>query len=108
MRSDILTTDNPISTQFSGNDLAQQGSKGQATQVTAQVIPSDTDSDFRVDFQVAVVDDLGRYDFTKIGSFTEEDRGDNGALASAFPISLHAFYRFEHISGIPCRVRLTG
>ena len=108
MRAEILTADNPLSTQYSGDKLAQQGAQGQATQITAQVIPSDADSDFRVDFEVAVVDDLGRYDFTKIGRFSEEDRGDNGSLASAYPISLHAFYRFKHISGIACTVRLTG
>ena len=108
MIDELLTSASPTSTEVTGNDLAQFGSKAQATQITAQVIPSADDGEFRVEFQVAVVGKNGGYTFTKIGVFNEDDREDEGSLASAFPVSLGARYRFVHVSGIACHVRASG
>jgi len=103
MISEFLSTTNATSREVSGTELAEVGEKAQSTKITAQVVPQGTGS-FEVEFQVAVVDQNGGKDFTKIGTFQDGDE----VLASAFPISLRCLYRFEHKSGETCKVLATG
>ena len=101
---ETISTTSTKSREISGTGLSQVGSQAQATLITAQVIPSPADGDFEVEIQGAINSPDGKRTFTSIGSWDQHDE----ALLSVLPISLNCSYRFIHVSGVACRVLLTG
>ena len=87
----------------SGSSLLRPGSKAQNSLITAQIIPDDPDADFEVELEGAV-NSTGVVTFAMIGFWDQDEE----TLVTIFPISEGCLYRFVHVSGEPCTVRLTG
>ena len=100
--NEFVSATNAISSMISGSGLARPGEKAQASNITVQVIPDD-DSSFEVYLEAGINSHDGAI-FTKIGEWKNTD----DCLLSIFPISLNCLYRFRHVSGVQCRVKLTG
>lgn len=101
MIDEKISATSPYSDYKSGSELARPGSRAQATNITAQVVPPG--GDFEVELQGAVNSVNGR-SFTKIGTFKQDD----DVFLSTFPVSEGCVYRFRHVSGAECKVLLTG
>ena len=100
---DQVIRNQELSAEISGQELAWPGSKAQASTLTAQIVPSAADANFDIDLEAAV-NTLHGAQFTPIGKFTQNDE----TFASNLDFSLGCLYRFRHISGVACRVLLTG
>ena len=90
------------SKQISGAEIAQIGSRAQNTEVTLQIVPQAA-GDFEVHIEGAI-NTMNGASFDSFGSYDQ----DSDTLFSIVPISLGCLYRFKHISGVSCRVLLTG
>ena len=87
---------------ISGQSLLQPGSRAQNSLITAQIIP-DSAADFEVQLEAAV-NSRARVEFDAIGEWDQNE----DTLITIFPISVNCLYRFKHISGAPCQVRMVG
>lgn len=88
---------------LSGQELAQAGTKARSTFISAQVIPSADEEDFEVHIEGAVNSPRGPV-FTMIGKIDQ----DSDTKLCAYPISINCLYRFRHVSGVSCRVLMSG
>ena len=93
-----ITATAPLSEAVAGLKMAEPGRRGQNTSVTAQVTP-ETDEDFEVSLEA----DAGG-GFEKIATWDQ----DSDTKTSIIPISLMVRYRFRHVSGTSCQVRMVG
>ena len=100
-RVDTVTTASPY---ISGAALLQPGAKAGNSLITAQIVPDDATADFEVHLEAAVNSVDGGPVFVAIGSWDQ----DEGTLLTIFPVSFNCLYRFVHVSGEACRVRLVG
>ena len=98
---ETISAASPNSKEVSGGEISAPGSRSQTQLPTAQVVPSGVGA-FEVELQHAV--NGSQLDFTKIGSWDQ----DSETFGSVFPVSQGVFYRFRHVSGVACRVKLSG
>ena len=98
-----ISAANPNSESVLGADIAHADSRAQSTLISTQVIPTAEDQDFGVELHMAINSVQG-LSWTKIAEWDQASK----TLGAVFFISLGTHYRFEHVSGIACRVLLTG
>lgn len=99
----MISAANPNSESVLGADIAHADSRAQSTLISTQVVPSAADQAFIVELHMAINSVHGPV-WTKIAEWNEKSK----TLGAVFFISLGTHYRFEHVSGIACRVLLTG
>lgn len=103
MIDEIISTSSPTSAEVNGAELARSGGRAQTTQISVQVIPVTEGGRFEVHLEGSINTLSGKV-WSRIGQF---DSGDE-VLLSVFPISQNVNYRLRHVSGVDCRVLLTG
>ena len=97
-----IDSTNPESQSKSGKELAEPGRNTTLTRITAQVVPTSED-EFQVLIEAAVNDPKGK-DWEPIGEITQSSK----PKLLQFDISFNVIYRFRHISGIRCKVKMVG
>lgn len=96
------TANDMISASARGAEMANTGSRAQATQLLAQAVPDTAGAAFSVDIEAAVIAPSGDTLFTKLAAL------DQTTPARNIPISWGVAYRFRHRSGEPATVRMGG
>ena len=98
-----------LSREVSGSELLGQSMKGYFPFVMCQVIPS-ADGDFEIRVEHGINTDAGVVQWDKTGKLTQETEDEEGDLIRYFnfnPVP-GCLYRVRHVSGLACRVMMSG
>ena len=87
---------------ISGVELSRPGSRAQTTRITVQIIPDDPKGDYEVHL-LCGVNTISSAQMDKFATFTQDD-----AKVGFFGVSQGCLYQAEHISGVGCRILMTG
>lgn len=102
--NDVIDSTTALSSSTSGSKITNYSGKAANTVIMAQVIRVPSAGAYAVELQAGIVSPDGDITYGKIGEF--DDSLD--AEPSTFFISLGCKLRFEHITGVQVKVRLTG
>ena len=103
MIDETISATSQTSAEVSANKLYRATMEGTQQKLSVQVKPNSAAA-FEVVLEGGINADNGQVvDWVEIGSWTETD-----TLLSTFDASARTMLRMRHVSGIPCRVVVTG